>query len=122
MTWTLGTLIASKDDLSMLDEDERMTPQSGYGADESAAAIKQAKKVVKEIIKSGVLGDGPFRITGNGHSNPAKGGDSSDGPDFLGLNIVYDPLAEVPTVEELRRSRGEIPADAVPVASDNGNA
>lgn len=105
--WSLGTIIASKDDLDQIDEEGRGVSQSGYGAEEAAKAEHEARKAVKALVRSGVLGDGPFRITGNGHSNPAGGGDSSDGPDFLQITITFDPTAEVPTVEELAMSRGE---------------
>lgn len=108
MSWSLGTIIATKDDLDQIDEEGRGVPQAGYGSEEAAKVEHEVRKALKTLIRSGALGDGPFRITGNGHSNPAAGADSSDGPSFLTLTITHDELAEVPTVEELARSRGQV--------------
>lgn len=98
--WTMGTVLVGKDgDLGTLDESGVITP----GSDEEAAeaAIHEAKKAVKALLKSGKFGDGPFRVMVNGSEGDA------DSPAHIQIGIVVDDLAEVPTDLEMRLSRPE---------------
>lgn len=68
MSWTLGTVGVSRGDYSELGH--AGMPQVGYGEPESREALAAAKRAIRAIIQSGALGDGPFTVTANGHSNP----------------------------------------------------
>lgn len=111
--WSMGTVLVKGENFDALDE--AGTHAMGASAtDEGDAAMKETKKAIKALIKSGALGKGPFRITANGHSNRGNK-DAGDGPDHIGINIVFDDVAEVPTPEQVAASRGEqLPDGAAP--------
>jgi hypothetical protein len=110
--WSMGTVLVKGDDFSGLD-DAGTHALGSTATDEADAAMKETKKAIRALIKSGALGKGPFRITANGHSNKGNKDDGS-GPDHIGINIVFDDMAEVPTPEQVAASRGEVLPDGTP--------
>lgn len=127
MAWTLGTVLVGKDgDTSMLDDAGVITPGSNEEA--ATAAMNEAKKAVRALLKSGKFGGGQWRIMVNG----SEGDDSS--PAHVQIGIVIDDAAEVPTDLEMRLSRpetheqakaellGEAGAAATPADAVEGNA
>lgn len=105
MTWTLGTVLVGKDgDTATLDDAGVITP----GSDEEAAtaAMHEAKKATKALLKSGKLGAGPWRVMVNGDE-----GDATK-PAHIQIGIVVDSLAEVPSDLEMRLSRPETHEEA----------
>lgn len=113
MSWTLGTMVATADELGEVDD--AGLPQVGYGEAESDAAIREAKKAIRALVRSGALGEGPFHVTANGHSNP-QGQQGSDGPTFLTITLT----SEANLQEDLRTPTAQAHAAAALQADGAG--
>lgn len=61
--------------------------QTGHGESECKKSIAAARGAVEAILGAGVLGDGEFNISINGHSNPGNTKAAGFVNDSLNLNI-----------------------------------
>lgn len=93
MSWTFPTTRVEAGGLDVLDAVG--VPQKGYGAAASAHAIGQLVAAAKALITSGALGDGPWFVSGGGHSNP-DAGKPTDGwaNDMLSVHVSAITEAE----------------------------
>ena len=63
------------------------SPQQGYGEEESKAAIEVAVQALRNIVDSGVLGEGEFSVISSGHSNPGGEPDPGYSTDYISISL-----------------------------------
>lgn len=62
-------------------------PQGGYGEEESKRAISAATKIAQDLIKTGVVGDGPYNVNLGGHANPNHSAEGFWAPDTITISV-----------------------------------
>lgn len=90
MSWSSSGTI---EDAGGLDE-LAFTPQQGHGSTESAEAFDVAKAIATNLIASGVVGPGPYRVSLAGHANPGHRLAEGWAPDGVTVTVTSAERAE----------------------------